>query len=1261
MRFQLDSGSNCNLLGDGAATALCELDHSDPASRGSIGGISGRLPYDGIAVSSSSLGDSPPFSLAFLATPGGKNILSETVLHDDYGINVVRDPPHLLLPDGSRVPITRSRGLHYVDLGFHKYKRSQAPPGRPRPIASSAAVTSADDLALLWAARLDTDGEGLLRLSRATTGIGIDRLSARQREAIGANMPRALAQARHHPVHATPLAQRATEPAELLVVDGFGKHHAASPVDGAVYQFSAVDEYSSYGYIASGKTHTIDDWVVFLRTVVLDARAHGHNPRRVRFDRAPELATAELRQRLELELQLSVELTPREHHEGVGRAERNHDLLTRMAEAMLQRAELGTEWLLPARAYAQWLLNRRPLATGGETRYQKYFRRVPDLSAPVPYVFGTTVAIVEDVRGPKGSLDHPRGSIGQLVGVEGSSYLVYRGRRGNVVRQSGVRPLNEVALIQSGLAPHVATATVATQTPSVGWREAIPPAAAAAAPAPPSRSERAPPPTVDIELGARVEILWRERDGRRVWYSGKIHDSHTQANGRRRHHVAYDGWSEDQWFWHDLASDDHEWRRIRPGSSGAAPSADEAGGSADPGRYGLRPRRAAAATALAALDNALEASSGAANTDAALDAAIYQYFGDAAGLEGDLLDIDDRRAALYAAVTRHDAPILPIFCAAASREAAECNKATQNIVDIETAAGPQQLNVPSTYRQLMTSPQRDQWLAADQKALDAILAHPGNRLVAKSVPQAEGLPIAPCVTQRKVKVDQATGALEERNPFKSRHCVDGGRLDALLKRAAKATDNDTSSAVACDLLVKMTLADAALRDRNLTKADVPDAYPQGKRLQRPKTYMALPTAFASWRADDGAELCIELSTPLWGEGSAGFEWQVELESTLRKLGWRPAENVPALWLYSGADGDAHLITIVDDLLFSESKQSGYGISEKTIKLLSERYGDLRPEREPTSYAGIALRRDRAAGMINLSMPQKVIEAAREHYPELLTGASPDSPPPKGVAVRRLADALSLPSEKAGKLSRAQVRTQQLIGHLKWIERLHPRLSLICHRLSCVMSNPPQPESYDVARAALEAVYQERDVGLTYGGGGLSSQPVLEGVMGANIDLSEPAQAELAAHADATWGERNIYGLMLIFCGAAVVHQTKKINLIVDSSMETEAIASARAGETVTYAREILRALSLTPSGPTLISTDNLANQKVGSGLGCPTRSRHFLRRYNVLKQRIAQGDVTLRYIPDPQMPADFLTKWIPAAKLELSLQYATNSRALNRA
>ena len=78
----------------------------------------------------------------------------------------------------------------------------------------------------------------------------------------------------------------------------------------------------------------------------------------------------------------------------------------------------------------------------------------------------------------------------------------------------------------------------------------------------------------------------------------------------------------------------------------------------------------------------------------------------------------------------------------------------------------------------------------------------------------------------------------------------------------------------------------------------------------------------------------------------------------------------------------------------------------------------------------------------------------------------------------------------------------------------------------------------------------------------------------------------------------------------------------------------------------------------MISTENLANHKVGSGVGGPTHSKHFLRRYNVLKQRIADGEVVLKHVPDVEMPADFLTsKWVPAPKLAISLRYACNSHA----
>ena len=159
-------------------------------------------------------------------------------------------------------------------------------------------------------------------------------------------------------------------------------------------------------------------------------------------------------------------------------------------------------------------------------------------------------------------------------------------------------------------------------------------------------------------------------------------------------------------------------------------------------------------------------------------------------------------------------------------------------------------------------------------------------------------------------------------------------------------------------------------------------------------------------------------------------------------------------------------------------------------------------------------------------------------------------------------------------------------------------------------------------------------------------------------MGTPAPAELEAHADATWGDRNIYALVITFGGAAVYHVTKKLALTLDSSMETEAIASSKAAEVIAYAREILRAIGTPPIAPTLIGTDNRANQLVGSGASCPSRSKHFLRRYHSLLRRVQEGECVIKHVPDADMPADFLTKWIDVKKFERSLAYVTNSHTI---
>jgi hypothetical protein len=137
---------------------------------------------------------------------------------------------------------------------------------------------------------------------------------------------------------------------------------------------------------------------------------------------------------------------------------------------------------------------------------------------------------------------------------------------------------------------------------------------------------------------------------------------------------------------------------------------------------------------------------------------------------------------------------------------------------------------------------------------------------------------------------------------------------------------------------------------------------------------------------------------------------------------------------------------------------------------------------------------------------------------------------------------------------------------------------------------------------------------------------------------------LETHADATLGERQVFGSLTTYGGGAVYHNTQNIALIVNSSMEAEAHATGKGGELVCYARTVLRALGVPQLTPTLLGTNNLANRRIGLGIGCPARSKHFLRRYMVLQQRIANQEVDLRHIVDADMPADFLTKWISASK-----------------
>ena len=67
--------------------------------------------------------------------------------------------------------------------------------------------------------------------------------------------------------------------------------------------------------------------------------------------------------------------------------------------------------------------------------------------------------------------------------------------------------------------------------------------------------------------------------------------------------------------------------------------------------------------------------------------------------------------------------------------------------------------------------------------------------------------------------------------------------------------------------------------------------------------------------------------------------------------------------------------------------------------------------------------------------------------------------------------------------------------------------------------------------------------------------------------------------------------------------------------------------------------------------------QVGNSCGSSVRSRHFLKAYRIMHDRMRDHELSLGHVKDTENPADFLTKWIGADKFHKSVRYATNSTA----
>lgn len=183
--------------------------------------------------------------------------------------------------------------------------------------------------------------------------------------------------------------------------------------------------------------------------------------------------------------------------------------------------------------------------------------------------------------------------------------------------------------------------------------------------------------------------------------------------------------------------------------------------------------------------------------------------------------------------------------------------------------------------------------------------------------------------------------------------------------------------------------------------------------------------------------------------------------------------------------------------------------------------------------GFTILRDRTRRALTINMAGPIEAAAREHIPEYVAGATrKEMGLPTGKKAQQLADSMRTPELSARKqLTRGQKETRTIAGKTRWYEKVTPSVTLGNHRLACVLSHPP-PEALLIAKYVLADAYDARHDGITFGGGGISSEPRLGGSMSADFAMADGARKALECTADSTWDGLNVYALLLTLYGVA---------------------------------------------------------------------------------------------------------------------------------
>ena len=493
---------------------------------------------------------------------------------------------------------------------------------------------------------------------------------------------------------------------------------------------------------------------------------------------------------------------------------------------------------------------------------------------------------------------------------------------------------------------------------------------------------------------------------------------------------------------------------------------------------------------------------------------------------------------------------------------------------------------PRTLSEAMASRDVAFWKEAVQSEIDSIM-HNDTWELTDLPPGCKALGCK-WILKRKMKVD---GSIDK---YKARLVIQGFRQKEGIDFF------DTYAPVARISTIRLLLALAAIHDLVIHQMDVKTAFLNGDLDE--EIYMKQPEGFVMPGHEN--KVC-KLKKSLYGLKQAPKQWHQKFDDVVLSNGFSLNQADKCVYSKFDASGKGVIICLyVDDMLIFGTDQDQV---DKTKEFLSSSF-DMKDLGEAEVILGIRIKRGNNGISISQShYIEKIL--AKFNFANCSPVYTPVDPtvkfrPNKGTPVNQLEY-----SRAIGCLMYAMISTR-------------PDIAFAVGKLSRYTSNPSALHWQALGRV-FQYLKGTMNYGLTYSG----YPSVLEG------------------YSDASWinnmeDHSSTSGWVFLLGGGAISWASKKQTCITSSTMESEFVALAAAGNEAEWLRNLVYEIPLWPKPISTISIrcDSAATLAKAYSQVYNGKSRHLGVRHSIIRELIMNGVISVEFVRTQLNLADHLTK-----------------------